>query len=109
VKVFYVFWLHTVPAATCPSLFDLRRAMAASIDRVVIVPFAAVHEAVKRLTPRKMNYRAREHNGEQIEMLGWSIPVRQLKAWSSGQPRLAFDTTVFGYTMGGYPIYGEAR
>lgn len=109
VKVFYCFWIHRVAAATIPSLFDLRRAMAANIDRVVIVPFTAVHEAVKRLPPRKMNYRAREHNGDSIPMLGWSIPVAQLKAWSQGQPRLAFDTAVYGYTMGGYPIYGDVR
>jgi hypothetical protein len=109
VKVFYVFWIHTVPAAKCPSLFDLRRAMAASIDRVIIVPFTQVHEAIKGITPRKMNYRVREHSGEQIAMLGWSIPVKQLKAWSVGQPRMAFDTEVFGYSMGGYPVYGDVR
>jgi hypothetical protein len=106
VTIWYCFWVHGVAAAQIPSLFDLRRAMASSMERLIIVPFPIVHEVVKRLPPRKMNYRAREHNGDSIPMLGWSIPVAQLKAWSQGQPRMAFDTTVYGYTMGGYPIYG---
>lgn len=109
VKVFYCFWIHGIAAAQIPSLFELRRQMAASMQRLIIVPFAEVVEATKRLPPRRMNYRAREHNGESIPMLGWSLPVKQLAIWSQGQPRLAFDTTVYGYTMGGYPIYGVIR
>jgi hypothetical protein len=109
VSVSYVFWIHTVAAATLPSLFDLRREMASHIDRVIIVPFTAVHDAIKDITPRKMNYRAREHNGQSIPMLGWAIPVKQLRTWGQGQPRMAFDTEVFGYPMGGYPVYGDVR
>lgn len=109
VALHYLFWIHTIAAARLPDLFELRRQMAANIERVIVVPFAKVSEAVKHLPLKVMNYRAREHNGVSVPMAGWRIPVKQLKAWSEGQPRLAFDTSVFGYQMGGYPIYGKIR
>ncbi len=106
VKLHYVFWIHTIRASDSADLFALRRAMAAGVDRLIVVPYEAVRDYVKTERLQVMNYRSASRNGKPNEpMPGWKISTKQLKLWSAGQPTFAFDTTVYGCPTGGFPIY----
>jgi hypothetical protein len=106
VQVSYAFVIHDVRAADSPDLFALRRAMAASIKRVVIVPFSDVLTALAKRPLEIMNYRSKSAAGKPDEpMPGWRIPAAQLRAWCTGQPTFAFDRTVFGCPTGGFPVF----
>lgn len=106
VQLHYVFWLHNTRAAETENLFELRRQMATDMNRVIVVPFEQVVEATTRCKIRIMNYRAPERDGKEgIPMRGWALPNAQLRAWSTGQPSLAFEHTVYGFPMGGFPVY----
>ncbi len=108
-RLWYVLAIHTLKAKDHADLFTLRRHMAASIDRIIVVPFNEIVRVTEALPLEVLNYRAAPRNGEQDaperEMPGWKLPVRQLKAWSTGQPRFAFDLKVYGNPAGGFPIY----
>jgi len=108
VKLFYVFCIHSLGrAGDSADLFALRRRMATSIDRLIIVPFSEVVEYTKTARLQKMNYRSASRTGKLNEpMPGWKISAAALRKWSSGQPTFAFDTLVYGCPTGGFPIYG---
>lgn len=106
VRLSYVFWIHTLRAKDHTDLFALRREMAASIDRVIVVPFQIVSDYLKSTKLEIMNYRATTRDGKpDVAMPGWRIAPKQLKAWSTGQASMAFPMTVYGMPMGGFPVY----
>jgi len=106
VQLTYAFWIHTIRASDSPDLFALRRAMAAGVDRLILVPFEDVLAYTKGATLQKMNYRSATRDGApNVPMPGWKISTKQLKAWSEGQPSIAFDFSVYGCPAGGFPVY----
>jgi hypothetical protein len=93
----YVFWIHDVEATRYTSREALYAALAAGVDRVLVIPAGRILAACRKLTPRVMNYRT-PRKGRPAED-GEPMPGYRL-SWSTLR-RLAAGKAVVERTVSG--------
>ncbi len=107
-QLWYAFFLHTVAAAKCQTLHQLRAMMADGLREVLVVSFPML-EAICRDNPaRVMNYRRATRTKAARDMPGHRLPMKALRWAACGaysQQVMAWAGDVYGAQLS-VPITG---